>query len=64
MFAMIVQGVALLMRTGACNTAFACKSKSYTGMTCLQGRWVLEQSRKEAEMASRANGISSSPVRD
>ena len=29
-----------------------------------QGAWVLEQSRKEAEMAVRTNGIGSSPVRD
>ena len=29
-----------------------------------QGVWVLEQSRKEAEMAVRTNGIGSSPVRD
>ena len=29
-----------------------------------QGAWVLEQSRKEAEMAMRTNGIGSSPVRN
>ena len=62
--AIIVRKSAPFMRPGACSTAMPCKPMSYIGMTCLQGTWVLEQSRKEAEMASRANGISSSPVRD
>ena len=55
---------ALLLHMAVCKTAIACRPMSYIGMLCLQGTWVLEQSRKEAEMASMANGVSSSPVRD